>query len=159
VSFYQPGEVMVGALVGGKPGFTKVMVKPAPVKTVVIDPVTAPLVVGGTLKLNASARIFNGDPRTDVAISWASDNPGIATVDPAGVVTGIGQGKATLRAAVGAANGSIPITVAKNPLKGLTVEPASTNARTGDVIHFTASPQGTAEKFAPRWEVNGDGAA
>lgn len=158
VSFYQPGEVTVGALLSGKPGFTKVMVKPAPVKTIVIEPVGAPLVVGGTIKLNASARIFNGDPRTDVAISWASDNPTVATVDAAGVVTGWGQGKATLRAASGAANGTTTINVVRNPLKGLSVEPASSIARTGDVVHLKALPQGTNETLMPRWEVSGDGA-
>src|SRR5215472_7231400 len=29
VTFFQPGEVMIGALVAGKPGFSKVIVKPA----------------------------------------------------------------------------------------------------------------------------------
>src|SRR5947207_941766 len=46
VSFYQPGEVTVGALIGGKPGFTKVIVKPAALKTIEIDPV-GPVIVGG----------------------------------------------------------------------------------------------------------------
>jgi len=151
VSFYQPGEVTIGVLIGGKTQFTKVIVKPAPIKTILIDPVPAPLVVGGTLRLIASARIFNGDPRTDVAISWASDNPAIATVDPAGVVTGIGQGKATLRAASGVVSGTTTVNVIKNPVKGLIVEPASTTTRTGDVIHFKAVPSGTSEQFGPRW--------
>src|SRR5688572_31171545 len=31
VSFFQPGEVLVGAIVGGKPGFTKIMVKTTPI--------------------------------------------------------------------------------------------------------------------------------
>src|SRR6266850_1817735 len=37
ISFYQPGEVMVGAIVGGKPVFITVVVKQAPVKTIEID--------------------------------------------------------------------------------------------------------------------------
>src|SRR6202171_4278532 len=158
VTFYQPGQVTVFALFGDKPGFTKVIVKPSPVKTVLIDPVATPIVVGGTLKLNASARVASGDPRTGVAISWASDNPAIATVDAAGVVMGVASGKASLRAASGAASGTIIVNVVKNSLRGLSVEPSSTNARTGDVVHFKAVAAGSGENFTPRWAVSGAGA-
>ncbi len=158
VSFYQPGEVTVVALVAGKPGFTKVTVKPGPVKTIDIDSVSAPIFVGGTIKLNATARIFNGNPRTDVTIAWASDNSSIATVDAAGMVTGIASGKATLHATSGSARGSITVSVVNSTLRGLSVEPASANARTGDVVRFKAVPNGSVESFAPRWAVGGAGA-
>ena len=158
VSFYQPGEVTIITVVGGKPGFIKVTVKPGAVKTVSIDPVSTPIVVGGTLKLNATARVASGDPRTNVAISWASDNPSIATVDAAGIVTGIAPGKASLRATSGAGSGTITVNVMKSSLRRLSVEPASTTARTGDVVRFRAVPAGSAESFALRWAVIGDGA-
>jgi hypothetical protein len=158
VSFYQPGEVTVGALIAGKPGFTKVTVKPAPVKTIEIDPLSAPIIVGGTIKLNATARVFNGNPRSDVNLAWASENPSVAAVDAAGMVTGIGPGKATLRASSGSASGTVAVNVVKNTLSGLSVEPASANGRTGDVIHFKAVPSGSSENFAPRWAVSGAGA-
>ena len=158
VSFYQPGEVTIFALFAGRPGFLKVVVKPAPVKTVSIDPVT-PIVVGGTLKLRATARAANGDPRAGAAISWASDNPSVATVDAAGVVAGVAPGKASLRAASGAASGTISINVVKNSVRGLSVEPTSANARTGDVVHFKAVvATGSGESFTPRWAVSGEGA-
>jgi hypothetical protein len=157
-SFYQPGEVTIGVVIGGKPHFTKVRVKPAPAKTVVIDPVSTPIVVGGTLPLTATAHISNGDPRKDVPISWASDTPAVATVDAAGVVTGVAPGTATLRATAGQANGTISIEVVKNTLTGLTLDPGSSNARTGDVIRFKAIPAGSGGGFAPRWAVSGAGA-
>ena len=112
----------------------------------------------GTVKLNATAYIFNGDPRTDVAISWASDTPSVATVDAAGVVAGVAPGTAVLRAASGSANGTIAVEVVKNTLTGLSVEPGSTNARTGDVVRFKAIAAGSGSGFAPRWAVSGDGA-
>jgi hypothetical protein len=158
VSFYQPGEVTVGAIVGGKPTFTKVTVKPAPVKTLDIDPVGAPIVVGGTAKLNATARIFNGDPRTDVPITWFSENPSVAAVDAAGVVTGLAPGQTTMRASAGAVSNTIAITIVKSKVQELTVEPRAANARTGDVIRFKAQAKGSGGKFAPRWAVSGDGA-
>jgi hypothetical protein len=158
VSFYQPGEVTIGVYIGSKPHLTKVRVNAAAAKTVVIDPVSTPIVVGGTLPLTATAHLSNGDARTDVPISWASDVPAVATVDAAGVVTGVAPGTATLRATAGQAKGTISIEVVRNTLSGLTLEPGSSNARTGDVIRFKAIPAGAGGGFAPRWGVSGAGA-
>src|SRR5687767_9022429 len=67
ISFFQPGEVLVGAIVGGKPGFTKIVVKMTPVVRIDIAPVRT-LVTGGRMKLSAVARSANGDPRNDAVI-------------------------------------------------------------------------------------------
>jgi hypothetical protein len=161
VSFFQPGEVLVGALVGGKPGFTKVMVKATPVARIDVDSIAKPLVVGGTAKLSATARASNGDPLSRAAVAWVSDNPSIATVDAAGVVTGVAPGRATLRATSGTGNGTISIAVVKSTLTGLSIEPRTANARTGDVVRFKATAQGAGDQidnFMARWAVSGDGA-
>jgi hypothetical protein len=152
-SFYQPGEVTIGVFIAAKAHFTTIVVKPAPAKTIVIDPLPAPLVVGGTARLNATAHIFNGDPRLDVAISWASDTPAIATVDAAGVITGVAPGTAILRAATGGASGTVSVRIVKNTLTGLSIEPGSANARTGDVVHLKAVPAGGGSTFAPLWRL------
>src|SRR3990172_13067529 len=110
VTFYQPGEVTVGAIVEGKPVFTKVVVRPAPIKVVEVAPPDTPILVGGTMKLTPTARIFNGDPRSDAAITWTSDTPSVATVDTAGVVTGLAPGKATLKASSGEASATVSVT-------------------------------------------------
>lgn len=157
-SFYQPGEVTIGVVIAGKPRFTKIKVKPGVPRTVVITPVTKPIVVSATLPLSATARLGNGDPRTDAAIAWTSETPSVATVDGAGVVTGVAAGTATIRAASGQANGTITIAVVKNTLTGLSVAPATSNVRTGDVVRFKAIPAGPGSEFAPRWAVSGDGA-
>src|SRR4051812_29659610 len=81
VSFFQPGEVLVGALIGGKAGYIKVMVKPTPVARIDVEKLSRPVVVGGTAGLRATARTANGNPRNDALISWASDNPAVAAVD------------------------------------------------------------------------------
>jgi hypothetical protein len=157
VRLFGPGEVIAGAIVGGKTGFTKIMVRPATIKTVEIKSITTPLVVGGTLQLEATTRIFSGDPRTGVPITWTSEKPAVATVDAGGVVTGIAPGKVTLKATSGMAAGTTTITVVKSTLNGLTIEPGSNSARTGDVVHFTA--KGTPNNdFTPRWSVGGSGA-
>jgi hypothetical protein len=159
VSFYQPGEVTVGALIGGKPAFTKVIVKPAAVKIIEIDPITGPVLVGGTLKLNATARVSTGDPRRDVLLVWSSDNPAVATVDAAGVVTGVAAGKAALKATSGSGTGTVTVNVVKASLRELSIQPRTANGRTGDVIHFNRLTQGSSDSYAPRWAVSGDGAS
>jgi hypothetical protein len=159
VSFYQPGEVTVGALIGGKPAFTKVIVKPAAVKIIEIDPITGPVLVGGTLKLNATARVSTGDPRRDVLLVWSSDNPAVATVDAAGVVTGVTAGKAALKATSGSGTGTVTVNVVKASLRELSIQPRTASGRTGDVIHFNRLTQGSSDSYAPRWAVSGDGAS
>lgn len=157
VKLFRAGEVTAGAIVGGKPGFVTFVVKPATIKIVEISSIATPLAVGSTVQLLATARISGGDPRSGVAVKWTSDNPEVATVDSAGNVTGIGAGNAIIRGTADSATGSTTITVVKNNVKSLTIDPASTSARTGDVVHFSARPN-PASTFATRWSVSGSGA-
>src|SRR5207302_702560 len=108
-----------------KTAYTKIIVKPARITRIDIARPAAPLVAGGALKLSATARTSNGDPRDDVTIGWTSDTSSIATVDAAGLVTAIAPGKATLRASSEAVSGTITIDVVKNSIQSLTIEPRS----------------------------------
>jgi len=161
ISFFNPGEVQVGAVVAGKVGTVKIRVKPAPVTTIDL-PSKNQVVVGGAMRPSATARTAMGNPRADVAISWASDNPSIASVDAAGLVIGLKPGKATITATCEKANATMAIDVTANPVKSLSVEPRSANARTGDVVRFTTSAGDAAGKAVGscevRWAVGGDGA-
>jgi hypothetical protein len=49
------------------------------------------------------------------------------------------------------------ITVVRSNLRSLVIEPATTTARTGDVVHFTAKGA-PSNDFTPRWSVTGSGA-
>lgn len=157
VKLFGIGEVTVGAIVGGQPGFSTFMVKAPSVKTIEIAPVKTPLVTGGNVQLDAVTRIFNGDPRTGVPVSWTSDNAQVATIDAAGVVTGVGPGKATITATAGAATATTTITVVKNNLRSLSVTAGAKTARTGDVIRFTAKGDPSSD-FSTRWSVSGSAA-
>ena len=157
VKLVGPGEVVVGAIVAGKTGLAKIIVKPVGVKTVAIDPIAAPIAVGSTVQLEAMPRNSAGDPTTNIPIIWTSNNSAIATVDAAGAVTGVAPGKVAITATAGAATASTTINVVRNTLRSLRIEPATASARTGDVIRFKA--QGTpGDQFATRWSVSGHGA-
>jgi hypothetical protein len=133
------------------------MVKAPTVKTIEITPVKTPLVTGGNVQLDAVTRIFNGDPRTGVPINWTSDNAQVALVDAAGVVTGVGPGKATITAMSGAATTTKTITVVKNNLRSLSVTTGAKTARTGDVVRFTVKGDPSGD-FTTRFAVSGNGA-
>jgi hypothetical protein len=159
VSFFSPGEVTVGAIVGGKAVLTRVMVKPGPVTHIDIEPVKTPLVVGATTKLSAVARGSEGNPRSDVQINWTSSKPDVATVDAAGVVTAISPGQTTISASSGSGSSSVNVMVARSSLAGLSIDPRSTNARTGDVVRFNVrAKSGQADNYAVRWTVSGPAA-
>lgn len=162
VTFFLPGEVRIGAIVGGKPGFATVVVKPQSVSHIEIEPVKSAVAVGAGVTLVGLARTPNGDPRVDAEITWTSETPAVATVDAAGLVTGLAPGKARLVGRSGQAEAAVTITVIANPVRSLVVTPRSTRARTGDVVHFSASAGGdkgtTSNPPAIRWAVSGDGA-
>ena len=157
VKLFGTGEVTVGALVGGIPGFATFKVKAPSVKTIEISLLRHPLVVGGNARLEAVTRIYNGDPRTGVPVEWASDNPQVATVSPGGVVTSVGPGKATITATSGSATAKTTISVVKSDLHKLLIEGGPQTARTGDVIAFQAQAN-PGDSYTVQWAVNGNGA-
>ncbi len=166
VAFFQPGEVLVGALVGGKAGYAKVMVKAPAVTRIDIEAVKFGIVAGASYKLAAVARSANGDPRSGAVIKWTSDNPAIARVDAAGVVTGVKFGKANITATSENGKATISVTVGMNVLKSLSIAPGSANARTGDVVRLNANPDAglrliAFDNTAVTWSVTGgyDGGA
>src|SRR5207247_11296631 len=61
-TFFLPGEIKVGAVIGGKPGFATVTVKPPSVARIDIEPMTAPIAVGARVTLARVPRTSSGDP-------------------------------------------------------------------------------------------------
>jgi hypothetical protein len=159
VSFVEPGEITVGALIGKKVGYVHVMVEKPHIASIGVDAPGGPLAVGSSHRLIAVPRNPSGDPRTDIALTWASKNPNIATVDSAGLVRALKPGKAVITAAGDGATGETTVTIVKNPVSAITVAPASSSAKTGDVIHFSATGKvGAAIPVEVAWSVREAGA-
>src|SRR5262249_18494605 len=130
VTFVLPGEVRVGAIINGKAGFLLVTVKPQPVARIDLQSPAAPIPIGAGIPLHFVTRMANGDPRTDVQVTWSSLNPTIATVDDSGLVTGIAVGLATIQAAAGDIKSAVRVNIVRNPVRSLAVEPKTTKVRT-----------------------------
>jgi len=161
VTFHAPGVVTVGAVIAGKTGYATVNVANSKITSLEIEPPTFPVVAGGAEQLSAIARTASGDPRGDAAIKWTSEKPSIATVDAAGLVTGLTPGSVTIKATSEGASGSVTFQVVRDAVHKLTVKPASAEARTGDVVHFSAAALdngGSHLKDPPvRWSLTGSG--
>jgi len=161
VTFHAPGIVTVGAVIAGKAGYATVNVANSKVVRLEIEKPAA-IVAGSAEKLTATPRTPNGDPRMDAAIKWSSEKPSIASVDAAGLVRGVAPGSATIKATSESTSATVTVQVLRDAVRKLKVEPASTNARTGDVVHFSASATdatGSSLKDPPvRWSISGSGA-
>jgi len=158
VTFHAPGVVTVGAVIAGKAGYATVNVGTSKITSVEIEPLAHAIVAGSAEKLTATARTQNGDPRSDAAIKWSSDKPSVARVDAAGLVTGVAPGSATIKAISDEASGNVTVHVVRDSVHNLTVKPGTAEARTGDVVHFTAAGDG-GKVESVRWSTSGSGAA
>jgi uncharacterized protein YjdB len=164
VTFHAPGVVTVGAVIAGKTGYATVNVGTSKIASLEIEPPAYPVVVvGGAEKLTAVARTQNGNPRSDAVIKWSSEKPSIASVDAAGLVTGLAPGRVIIKATSEATNTTVTLQVVRDAAHKLTVQPATTDARTGDVVHFAAialdGAGGHLKNPAVRWSISGEGAS
>src|SRR5260370_34208436 len=98
VTVFGPGEIVVGAVIAEKSGYAKIHVKRPHIARIDVASFSAPIVSGGTAPALATPRNANGDPRSDIAITWTSENVRVARVDAAGLVTGANPGHAIIRA-------------------------------------------------------------
>jgi uncharacterized protein YjdB len=110
VTFVQPGEITVEAVIGKKIGYAHVTVGKPHIARIDVSAPSAPLAAGATHRLTATPRNAGGDPRTDISLTWTSENPSIARVDLAGLVHALKPGDAKIRAAGQASPGNLLFT-------------------------------------------------
>lgn len=81
------------------------------VKSVTVSPSSASIAVNGTVQLTASV----SPPKSAGTIVWTSTNTAVATVSQTGLVSGVAEGTATIRATTGGVTGSSTVTVIGTP--------------------------------------------
>ncbi len=131
-----------------------IRVLPGAAAMVNVEPATAKMVAGQTLR--ATGRVFSvaGDKRTDHVV-WSSANAKIATVNDVGLITAVGRGTTVIRASVGSVTNSLPVTVVAGMLGTLTMTPGDVSAKTGDVLRFAVRAKNTVGQLVagltPTW--------
>jgi len=114
--------------------------QPEIVELTFIDPPTR-FYAGSTAHLEVRAIGADGAIRRDPEVRYSTDNSTVATIDRRGNVALLGEGTAELVARSGNARASLAIAVEHNPIAALTLDASMTEARTGDIIRFTATPR------------------
>jgi hypothetical protein len=134
-----------------------VTVLPGPAARLEFDRTVARMYAGQSLAVEAIPFAANNDRRYDQVL-WSSDVPGVVLVSPTGRLTALRPGRTTITARAGRARRSFPVEVVPNPVASLQIEPASSNARTGDAIRFSfraRDKQGRAvPDIQPEWGLS-----
>lgn len=159
------GTVTVTAMVrpdaGGKSAtaFGRVTILPQPATKLVVSPAVSRLYVGQSLALDAAPFASNDDRRYD-EVRWTSDRPTVIAVSNDGRLTAKAPGQATITATAGRASWRQPVAVVANTVTQVSLEPASIETRTGDVVplKFSARAAGRPLPDArPEWSVSSGG--
>jgi len=78
--------------------------------TITVTPSSPTVAISGTVQLAVAITDWNGAPTTGT-VSWATRDPGIATVDASGLVTGAGVGSTKIAATFHGATGTATVAV------------------------------------------------
>lgn len=80
------------------------------------------IMVGEQVQVTAVPRSRSGQAMTDQPVTYSTNDKTIATVDPSGMVTGVGPGVARITAASGGATASVWISITQPALIGLSTD-------------------------------------
>ena len=134
-----PGTSTITAASEGKSGTATITVTPIPVANVVVVPNTPNVTVGQTVQLSVTVQGPNNQELTGRAVSWSSGAPSVASVSPAGVVSGLAPGTAIIFANVEGVVGSATVTVRQVPVGSVVVTPSTASVPVGGAVQLSAS--------------------
>jgi hypothetical protein len=134
---------------------------PGPAARIDLDLRVPTLVAGQSIRIRATPFSAANDPAAE-PVQWTSSSPAVAGVDEAGVITGVAPGQARITASAGRATTTLDLRVIANTIARLSVSPASSTVRQGDVVRFGIEARDandrTIDELTPTWSfAPGDG--
>lgn len=138
------GSSTITATSEGHSGTATITVDPTPVASVSVSPSTAQVGVAATTQLDATTRDLANHVLTGRVVAWFSSAPGVAQVDPNGVITGVSIGQATITAISEGKTGSAIITVVAGAPASITISPSPVSIIDGETVQLTALVQDAA---------------
>ena len=132
------GAATITASVEGKSGTSSITVKPKPVGAVILSPAQTSVETGQTTQLTAQVTDDQGNLLTGRPITYATQNPAVATVSTSGLVTAVGVGATKISASSEGKTGSADITVTPVPVATVEVSPGSSNLIVGQTVTLAA---------------------
>ena len=115
VTAISAGSATISATSSGLSTSVSLSVVSSPVASVQVSPMSASVVVGGSVTLSASAFDAEGNPLSGRAVTWSSQNPTVATVNSAGVVSAVGSGSTSVTATIEGKSNSVTVNVGSAP--------------------------------------------
>ncbi len=143
------GTATITATSEGKSATARITASLVPVESITLSPASATIAAGRTVQLVARAVDSAGTPLTGRTITWTTDQPSIATVDNAGLVTGITAGRATITASVDGKSAAAAIDVTPVPVASLTITPGSGTLLVGSTLQLTATARDASGSALP----------
>ncbi len=144
VSLVTSASLLAACGGGGDGGITTPPPDADPVAAVVVTPGQATLGLGQTVQLRAETRAADGTTLTGRAVTWASSDEALASVDPASgtttTVTGLAEGSATITATSEGERGTAAVTVTATtrPVASIVVTPAEQVLIVGQTVQLVA---------------------
>ncbi|HWA94798.1 MAG TPA: Ig-like domain-containing protein [Terracidiphilus sp.] len=106
------GSTTITATLDSISGTTSLTVTSPTLKSIAITPDSPQAAVGGTVQLTATGTYAdNSTQNITSTVTWSSDNTSIATVNSAGIVTGVAAGTTTVHATSNSIDGTANLTV------------------------------------------------
>jgi trimeric autotransporter adhesin len=111
----------------------------APVADIVVSPAAPTVAVNAQLPLQAQVRNATGELVPDASVTWTVENGDIASVSPAGVVTGLALGSTQVAASARGKSGIATVTVTRTQVSSVVVLPSTATATIGSKTQLTAT--------------------
>ncbi|MCC6772702.1 MAG: Ig-like domain-containing protein [Gemmatimonadaceae bacterium] len=147
VTSHALGEACITATSSSGFAQVKVTVVAPAVTTVTVSPAATSVAIGSTTQLAATAFEQQNNPMTGVSFSWSSSSSSIATVNSAGLVTGVGTGQTIVEATANGKSGTATVSV---PAPSVSISGPQYIARYQSA-QYTATPFGGQTPYTYQW--------
>jgi peptidoglycan/xylan/chitin deacetylase (PgdA/CDA1 family) len=115
---------------------------PPPVLTMIsVTPLSPSILIGGTQQLTAVGYDQNGATMSGITFAWSSSNQNIATINNAGLASGMAAGTSHITASANGVNSNAALLTVNKPasvLTTITVLPGSGSIQAGSTQEFSA---------------------
>jgi len=134
------GSSTISATSGSISGTANLTVSQAILVSIAVTPANSSFALGTTLQMTATGTYSDGSTlNLTASASWSSANSSVATVNSAGVASGVAVGSASITATSGTISGSTTVTVTAATLVSIAVTPAIPTLPLGTTQQFTAT--------------------
>lgn len=137
----RPGHVLVAATIDGKRGVCVVNVTAVPVAKISVEPDEALIGIGERIQLTAEPTDDRGMPLSDRRVRWTTADRTVIALSEDGVVEGLAEGTATVRARSEEVTVPVVVTVRRVPMAALIAEPLYGALTLEQKFQFAAEPQ------------------